>query len=133
MLIASKHYRASYTGLTLHVLSQCASGTLDLAAQSGDFFVGVLYRVGVGSDLPRPAQIGRVVNYAFAKIFTLLARGGTFPCRMQSNVVHILNVPSFPFLDRILLCCFLAMLHPCELSVKYSVPSPNQGAQQVTR
>ena len=37
-----------------------ASGTLDLVARSGDFFVGVLYRVGVGSYLPRresPAQI----------------------------------------------------------------------------
>ena len=38
-------------------------------ARSGDFFVGVLYWVGVGLDLdlPRqesPAQIGRVGNYA---------------------------------------------------------------------
>ena len=57
----SKHY-CSLT-LLLRV-----SGTLDLVARSGDFFVGVLYLVGVGSDLPcreSPAQIGRVWNYAF--------------------------------------------------------------------
>ena len=47
-------------------LQSSVSGTLDLVARSGDFFVGVLYWVGVGSDLPRwesPAQIGRVGHY----------------------------------------------------------------------
>ena len=43
-------------------------------ARLGDSFdfVGVLYRVGVGSDLPRqesPAQIGKVGNYGVARVF----------------------------------------------------------------
>ena len=117
-------YRQGYVPVSKHYLATsvsslfCASGTLDLVARSGDFFVGVLYRVGVGSDLPcreSPAQIGRFGNYVYTILTavpsdpisaTINSSGGnvagstfTLTCTVSEDITGLVAMPTAIWLN----------------------------------